>query len=161
MSIKNGCKLIGLGLVVLVSGFMPISPHKPQDGRSDLEVHAIVSALEKPAGSSYEALETIPITPQDYVRKAASAYGWTGAEWEALYTLLTNESGWKTHAVNKTSGACGLFQAWPCSKLGAPLDDVGNQARWGMKYIKERYGSPTKALSFWRSQCGGSKGCWY
>lgn len=124
-----------------------------------------VSQIKTVPTASYEAKETldvVPITPLQHVQHAAKAYGWdSGSEWTALHKLLGNESGLRPSAVNPTSGACGMFQAWPCSKMGVSLDDVAGQAKWGMGYIKQRYGSPSKALSFWYSQCGGSAGCWY
>jgi hypothetical protein len=55
------------------------------------------------------------------------------------------ESGISAHAVNKTSGACGLFQRLPCSvKLG----DVDGQLDNGMRYIKSRYGTIKNANQF-------------
>lgn len=69
-------------------------------------------------------------------------------EWPAMETLLGKESGLNPYAVNKTSGACGIFQALPCSKLPCELSDVACQANWGMNYIKNRYGSPSNALDF-------------
>ena len=58
------------------------------------------------------------------------------------------ESGLNPYAVNKSSGACGLFQALPCSKLPCSLSDVACQAKWGVDYIKNRYGNPANALEF-------------
>lgn len=77
--------------------------------------------------------------------------------------LIINESGCKPHAVNKSSGACGIPQALPCSKLKCPLNDSGAvcQLKWMDGYVKDRYGSWESALSFWYAQCPTSKGCWY
>lgn len=111
---------------------------------------------------AFSEVEAPPVTPQHFVRLEAKQYGWhEGTEWEALHTLVHNESSWQPRAVNPTSGACGLFQSWPCAKMGVPLDDIAGQARWGTAYIKGRYGSPSKALSFWKAQCGSHLGCWY
>jgi hypothetical protein len=62
--------------------------------------------------------------------------------------LVFRESGLNPQAVNQTSGACGLFQAYPCEKMGCSLDDVACQLDWGEAYILQRYGSPAKALQF-------------
>ena len=68
----------------------------------------------------------------------------------AILTLLGGESGLNPFAVNKTSGACGIFQAHPCSKLPCALSDVPCQIDWGYFYIKNRYGTPNEAWAFWK-----------
>lgn len=69
-------------------------------------------------------------------------------EWSAMQTLVQKESGFNQYARNPSSGACGLYQALPCSKLPCNLDDVNCQAEWGIGYIKGRYGTPSNALAF-------------
>lgn len=138
--------LLFLGLT-----FLPVGSYKTADGLPRPKVHNSVSTIGnvvvEPVGTASE----IPVTPEQWVNYEAKDYGWdSGSEWDALYTLVNNESGWRPDAKN-ASGACGLFQALPCSKLGASLSDIPNQARWGLQYIKDRYGSPSRALSFWYS----------
>jgi hypothetical protein len=58
------------------------------------------------------------------------------------------ESGFDPYAVNPSSGACGLFQALPCSKLGGM--ELSNQVAWGISYVANRYGMPSNAWSFWK-----------
>lgn len=84
---------------------------------------------------------------QQIVADAAASRGWVGSEWSALSAIIARESGWNPYASNKSSGACGLFQANPCSKLGVPLSDIQGQARWGLSYIASRYGSPSAAYA--------------
>lgn len=74
----------------------------------------------------------------------AKEYGFKDTD--ALITILRRESGLSPYAVNKSSGACGLFQRIHC---GLTLGDVEGQAKDGLNYIKNRYGSPTAALKFW------------
>ena len=86
----------------------------------------------------------------------AAAYGWTGNEWNALVTLWNKESNWRNRAKNPSSGAYGIPQAlphtkmpkaaWPESAGGA--SDARAQIEWGLRYIKDRYGSPSAALAF-------------
>lgn len=93
-------------------------------------------------------------TVKDRVRIVAK-YAFGDEYWPALERLITNESGWNPYAMNKSSGACGLFQALPCSKVitqAGSLDNVEGQAEWGIQYIKGRYGDPNRALEFWLSQ---------
>jgi hypothetical protein len=83
-------------------------------------------------------------------RTLAAAYGWAGAsEWGALDSLWTRESGWNNHAKNPTSGAYGIPQSLPASKMGAlanpPVSSASAQIAWGLKYIKGRYGDPVAA----------------
>jgi len=73
----------------------------------------------------------------------------------ATKTLIINESGCRHTAVNPTSGACGIPQALPCSKMG-PVNADGTSAvspigqlQWMDNYIKQRYTTWENALSFW------------
>jgi resuscitation-promoting factor RpfB len=91
-------------------------------------------------------------------RTLAIAYGWgAGAQWNALVALWTQESGWDNHAKNPTSGAYGIPQALPPSKMGAlanpPVSSASAQIAWGLKYIKTNpnYGSPVAAEAHERS----------
>lgn len=67
--------------------------------------------------------------------------------WPALQALWTRESNWNPAARNRSSGACGIPQALPCSKI--PDMSPQGQIEWGLNYIKQRYGTPTKAWQFW------------
>lgn len=77
----------------------------------------------------------------------AAARGWTGSQWTALYTLWMRESGWNPGSVNRSSGACGIPQAYPCSKITDK--SMRGQLQWGMDYIARRYGTPANALNYW------------
>lgn len=73
----------------------------------------------------------------------AAARGWTGDQWDSLYKLWMKESGWNPNSVNRGSGACGIPQAYPCSKIKDK--SAAGQIKWGLDYIKGRYGSPSAA----------------
>ena len=62
--------------------------------------------------------------------------------------LLTKESCLNPQAVNSSSGACGIFQSYPCAKMGCSLDDVNCQMEWGANYVNKRYGNAKNALQF-------------
>jgi hypothetical protein len=66
-----------------------------------------------------------------------------------LDKLWTKESGWNHKASNPSSGAYGIPQALPGSKMGSVADDwrtnPATQIEWGLGYIKGRYGTPCKA----------------
>lgn len=98
------------------------------------QVETVGTKVELPAGSH-----------SDWMRAAGISEGDFGiAEW-----LIQKESGWNPNAVNKSSGACGLVQALPCSKLGPNWNDPVVALRWGDAYVKGRYGSWSGAYAFW------------
>lgn len=81
-------------------------------------------------------------------RQLAAGFGWSsGAEWAALDALWTQESGWNPMARNKASGAFGIPQALPPTKMppAAQRGEPGSQIAWGLNYIKGRYGDPLGA----------------
>lgn len=81
----------------------------------------------------------------------ATALGWGPGtkNWQALDWLWTKESGWSNTARNPTSGAYGIPQALPPTKMPvlaqAPISDPLTQIMWGLGYIKGRYGNPVNA----------------
>lgn len=75
----------------------------------------------------------------------------------AIDALLMKESTYNNYAVNPSSGACGLFQSLPCSKMRCELSDVDCQIKWGMSYIKKRYGNPIQAWLFWQDRAEENK----
>jgi len=80
----------------------------------------------------------------------AARYDWCGAQFSCLHTLWNNESGWRVNAHNSSSGAHGIPQALPGSKMGKGWwSSPETQINWGLRYIKKRYGTPCGALSFW------------
>lgn len=75
---------------------------------------------------------------------------WGSSQWESFHAIIQKESGWNHLAINKSSGACGLVQSLPCSKLGDNWEDPRHQIMWGIDYIENRYGTPHEALDFHR-----------
>ena len=81
-------------------------------------------------------------------RALAAKYGWTGAQWVALYRLWSAESGWRVHADNPNSSAYGIPQALPGSKMGPGWRDSARvQIMWGLRYIKARWLTPAAAYA--------------
>jgi hypothetical protein len=81
----------------------------------------------------------------------AQKYGWGADQFAALEQLWQRESGWSQHAHNSSSGAHGIPQALPGSKMGSFGADWATnpqtQIKWGLSYIKSVYGSPSGALA--------------
>ena len=88
---------------------------------------------------------------QLYALSILSDYGWADSEIVPLIKLWNRESHWNPSAHNKSSGAHGIPQALPGSKMASEGSDWSSngktQIRWGLKYIKGRYGSPSNAWS--------------
>ncbi|MEV4898778.1 transglycosylase SLT domain-containing protein [Nonomuraea sp. NPDC050547] len=80
---------------------------------------------------------------------------WSLREFQCLDSLWTRESNWNHRAYNRSSGAYGIPQALPGGKMrGAGHDwryNPATQIRWGLKYIKGRYGRPCGAWGHFRS----------
>lgn len=69
-----------------------------------------------------------------------------------LEKLWTKESGWNEKSTNASTGAYGIPQARPGSKMAAYGDDwktnPATQIKWGLNYIKSRYNTPCGAWQF-------------
>jgi hypothetical protein len=82
-------------------------------------------------------------------------FGFAISQMPSLDKLWDHESGWNHLASNPSSGAYGIPQALPGSKMGSVAADwrtnPATQIKWGLGYIKDRYGSPSGAWSFWQA----------
>lgn len=101
---------------------------------------------------------------QAYAASLFRFYGWGANQLPPLVALWNGESGWNPLARNPSSGAFGIPQALPPSKMGA-LAASGNaaaQIRWGEGYIHSVYGTPANAYGTWlsRSPHWYDKGGW-
>jgi hypothetical protein len=78
-----------------------------------------------------------------------------GGQFQCFSNIVSHESGWNYRAVNASSGAYGLFQALPGSKMSSVGADwqtnPATQIKWGLNYMNSRYGSPCEAWSFWQA----------
>ena len=81
----------------------------------------------------------------DWMRAA----GIPESQWQYADYIVSRESGWNPRAVNPYSGACGLAQAYPCSKLGPNWYDPVVALKWQYNYVTERYGGYQGAYNFW------------
>lgn len=79
-----------------------------------------------------------------------TAAGIAKSDWTYVNYIVSRESGWNPNATNRSSGACGLVQVYPCSKLANAKDPVVN-LRWANGYAKGRYGGWSSAYSFWKN----------
>ncbi|GAA3821199.1 hypothetical protein GCM10022403_063290 [Streptomyces coacervatus] len=79
----------------------------------------------------------------------------SAAQYNAFSKIVEHESGWNVTATNSSSGAYGLVQALPGSKMATAGADwktnPKTQIKWGLDYMNSRYGSPTAAWAFWQA----------
>ena len=77
------------------------------------------------------------------------------AQYTAFSKIVEHESGWNVSATNSSSGAYGLVQALPGSKMSSAGSDwktnPKTQIKWGLDYMNSRYGSPAGAWNFWQA----------
>ncbi len=93
---------------------------------------------------------------EEPVRASGSCADWMAAagipDMYSTHKLIINESGCNPNAVNPDSGACGIPQALPCSKIAHCGVDPVCQLRWMDQYVKGRYGSWDGALAAWNAR---------
>lgn len=145
-------------LLALARGYEP-EPEREQTGYSPPDFRALDTLLSaRPQTAAPRRSRPTDVQPnargdvqQMAQQLAASRYGWTGPEWQALQALWQRESGWNPGAVNESSGAAGIPQMLPSAhpdiNVQSFLTDPRQQVLWGLRYIAGRYGSPTAALA--------------
>ncbi len=119
---------------------------RPKARRAVLASAAVVAAVATATSCSP------PSNPRTVARNIMSTYGWgSDTQFNCLNNLWMRESGWNMYAANPYSGAYGIPQALPGSKMAAAgpnwRTDAATQIRWGLSYIRADYGSPCGAWS--------------
>ena len=125
-----------------------------------LSKEAEKKAKEKAAKKALQeaALASSSYSKSEYHSYAYSlvtgSYGWSESDFISLVKLWNRESGWNANS-HSGSGAHGIPQALPASKMASEGSDYytngKTQIRWGLKYIKGKYGSPNNAWSYFQS----------
>ena len=87
--------------------------------------------------------------PRSLAKPIVAAQGWSDSEYQCLVLLWNRESQWNPYAENASSGAYGIPQSLPGSKMASAGADWRTnpvtQINWGIGYIKGRYGTPCSA----------------
>lgn len=116
-------------------------------------------ASSEESGWAPPAITPDPGSAQAYAAGAIAARGWPSSEFDCLYALWAKESGWRVNAYNASSGAYGIPQSLPGSKMASAGADwetnPATQIEWGLGYIAGRYSTPCGAWA--KSQASG----WY
>lgn len=117
---------------------------------------AAAAAAASPSAPVYAAAgggtgDNSPAGAQASARAMLGGYGWGDDQFGCLVSLWNKESGWNYLAHNSSSGAHGIPQALPGSKMASAGADwqtsAATQVAWGLGYIAARYGSPCSAWS--------------
>lgn len=122
---------------------------------------ALITSLgtPTPAAVAAPAFAEPPVgSSKAYALSVLPSFGWgadADAQFSCLNTLWNHESGWNPLDENRYSGAYGIPQALPGSKMAADgsdwQTDPKTQIQWGLHYIKDRYGSPCAAWGVWQA----------
>ena len=114
---------------------------------------------QQPAASSNPSSAQPSGSPQQIAMSMLGSFGWSSDQFGCLQSLWETESGWNPAASNPSTGAYGIPQALPGSKMASAGADwqtnPATQIRWGLGYIKQLYGSPCGA---WAHEQGSG---WY
>ena len=83
-----------------------------------------------------------------------NTYNWSEKQYSCLNLLWSKESHWNYKARNQRSGAHGIAQALPATKMESISTDWRTnpltQIQWGLSYIQSRYETPCKAYAKWK-----------
>jgi hypothetical protein len=119
---------------------------------------AKAAADAKAAAAAKAAAKTPPVvvdpgSARDIARQMMLAtYGWADDQFTCFDKIISQESGWNVSATNKSSGAYGIPQALPGSKMASAGADwqtnPATQIKWALGYVQSRYGTPCQAWSF-------------
>ena len=116
--------------------------------RAEVERAAKYAEKVKKLGFDPKTTEPRDIAKQLMLKQ----YKWGEDEFSCLDKIFTQESNWQWNAENPSSGAYGLPQSLPATKMAADGADWKTnpvtQIKWGLKYIQDRYGTPCKAWDF-------------
>ena len=109
-------------------------------------------AQRKAAATAATAAKTAASgSPQQIAQAMLGSFGWSSSQFSCLDPLWAHESGWSVSAYNAGSGAFGIPQALPGSRMASAGPDwqtnAATQIKWGLDYIKGTYGSPCGAWS--------------
>ncbi len=131
----------------------PAPAHAPAPAPAPSHAPAPAPApVQAPAPAPAPVAVDDPAGAQAYAAAQLGSYGWAPDQMQCLQKLWTKESDWKTTATNASSGAYGVVQSLPASKMASAgadyMTNYRTQINWGLNYVKSRYGSPCGALDF-------------
>lgn len=165
-NIAAGALLLGVATAVFATawsemGTFPLDKQekkvaeRPSPSPSATPSKSVSPRPSLPASRSHVRtfLEQKPIvlSPKKYAEKQVGS-----EQFSCLNKLWKEESEWDEDAMNSSSGAFGIPQALPGSKMASAGKDWKTnpitQVKWGIDYIEDRYGSPCNAWNHWLAE---------
>ncbi|WP_246075697.1 transglycosylase SLT domain-containing protein [Nonomuraea terrae] len=139
--------------IITVTAFAALgatAPARAEPGESPVKTRVWTTSAQPKFAGVRPADRNKRIALDHVVRRS-----WNYREFRCLDNLWTRESGWNHRAHNRSSGAYGIPQALPAGKMRISGRDwrsnPDTQIRWGLAYIKGRYGKPCGAWGHFRS----------
>ena len=131
---------------------LPVSPKPDYEAEVLTPLHAIQAAKKAEDGRvaqlARQAAQSVPVAS---VRVSGTCQDWMTAaginDFANASYVINRESGCNPFAVNRSSGACGIGQALPCSKMNCAMGDGLCQMIWTNSYVLSRYGSWANAAN--------------
>lgn len=122
-----------------------------QAGRERAAGLAASKAAAQPAQTAAAAVPAASGSPRQIAQAMLGSFGWSSSQFSCLDPLWEHESRWSVTAANPGSGAFGIPQALPGSRMASAGPDwqtsAATQITWGLRYIRDTYGSPCAAWS--------------
>ncbi len=127
------------------------------DATDQAEAKAIAAAVRaaeaKKRALKSQGYEPGTKDPRELARQILkNKFGYGDEQYDCFNYIIMRESMWKINATNASSGAYGIPQALPGSKMASAGSDwrtnPATQIIWGIGYMKDRYGSPCEAKTF-------------
>ncbi|WP_406009234.1 transglycosylase SLT domain-containing protein [Streptomyces sp. NBC_00637] len=123
----------------------------PKKALTGIAVAAATAGMALSAAPAHAATTSSAAQAQAIAHKMIP----NAAQYKAFSNIVKHESGWNVSATNSSSGAYGLVQALPGSKMASAGSDwksnAKTQIKWGLDYMNSRYGSPVAAWNFWQA----------
>ncbi|MFC4502238.1 MULTISPECIES: transglycosylase SLT domain-containing protein [Streptomyces] len=123
----------------------------PKKALTTVALAAATAGLAMTAAPAHAATPASPSKAQAIAHRMIP----DAAQYNAFSHIVKHESNWDVDATNASSGAYGLVQALPGSKMASAGSDwktnAQTQIKWGLDYMNSRYGSPVGAWNFWQA----------
>jgi hypothetical protein len=155
VQLDSGSTPVGIGRIIAAQQADAQAAASARDAAAAAQAAAAEAARQQAAEAAARAsraqarVALASRDPRTIARLLVNERGWGSAEFSCLDDLWSRESGWNVHDVNGSSGAYGIPQALPASKMALYgsdwRDNPVTQIRWGLYYIASRYGTPCNA----------------
>ena len=132
----------------------PVAEAENQQGHDTRAQHAFRLRLTQARAAIAQrqaAVSSASGSPRQIAQAMLGSFGWSSSQFSCLDPLWEHESRWSVTAANPGSGAFGIPQALPGSRMASAGPDwqtsAATQITWGLRYIRDTYGSPCAAWS--------------